>query len=237
MMVCGGIKMPKQELIKAGVVRVNYNLQDAGCVSLLGTEEVFTAIKEMVEFLPPKSTYYHFYGYNDQLWNESGLTDRARKEVVPIKVAKQLKTKGLYFPTDWVIRRFGGRIAKREYRDYDLLPEGIEIFSRFYVYGDTVLSIFKDGDKYSGTEVTSRNFAEHHRGLFERMQDPPRISLETTIAEVVMPKDEQLIRPVATFALLDCFYDRVDRIRTTEPAKKYMQQVLCNSRGIEVVIE
>lgn len=230
--------MPKQELIKAGVVRVNYNLQAAGgIIPLTDTEEVFAAIKEMVELLPPGSTYYHFYGYNDQLWNESGLTDRARKEVVPIKVAKQLKTKGLYFPTDWVIQKFGGHTAEREYRHYDLLPEGIEIFSRFYVYGDTVLSIFKDGDKYNGTEITSRNFAECHRGLFERMRDPPRIPPETILAEVVMPKDEQLIHPVATFALLDCFYDRVNRIRTTEPAREYMQQILCHSRGLNILVD
>ncbi len=229
--------MPEQEQIKVGVVNVNYNLQEAGCVSLAGTEEVFAAIKEMIELLPQGSIYHHFYGFNDQLWDESGLTDRARKEVVPVKVAKQLKTKGLYFPTDWVIKRFGGDIAQREYRNYDLLPEGIEIFSRFYIYRDTVFSIFKDGDEYNGTLVTSKNFAEHHKSLFERMREIPRISPETTIAEVVMPNDVQLIRSVATFALLDCFYDKVNCIKTTEPAKTYMQQVLCNSKGIEVKVE
>lgn len=229
--------MSEQKQTESCVVYVNYDLQDMGCVSLSGTEEVFAAIKGMIESLPQGSTYYHFYGYNDQLWNESGLTDRARKEVVHVKVAKELKTRGLYFPTDWVIQRFGGYIAQREYRNYELLPEGIEIFSRFYVYGDTVFSIFKDGDKYNGTLVTSRNFAEQHRNLIERMKQTQRVSKETTIADVIMPNDERLVRPVATFALLDCFYDGFNHIKTTEPARFYMQELLQNSRGINIQIE
>ncbi len=229
--------MPEQNQTEPEVGNITYTFQGAESVSLIGTEEVFTAIKAMIEVLPQGSTYHHFYGYNDRLWNELGLTDRARNEVVPKRVARRLKTVGLYFPTDWVIQRFGGDIAEREHRHYDLLPEGIEIGCRFYVYRDTVLHIFKDGTEYNGTLVTSQDFAERHRGLVERMKKAPRILSERKRADIIVPNDEPRIRSVAVFALLDCFYDGVNCIKITEPSRGYMQQLLAKSKGLEVIVE
>ncbi len=214
-----------------------YSEFEADCVPLHGTENVFNAIRGMIESLPEGSTYHHFFGFNDQRWKESGLTERARREIVPIKVAKKLQTRALYFPTDWVLQQFGGERAQPEYRHYDLLPEGVEIFSRFYVYGDTVLHIYKDDEEYNGVRITYGNFACLHTSLFEKMKQKPPVAEKSEVVTMILHPPHSLLRPVATLALLEAVYNGFKQIRAEGLAGTYMQEIVSHSRGIEVVID
>jgi len=110
---------------------INYDLNGLEYKTFRGSEQVFQRIKTMMTDLKHGEAYYHFVGHPDKLWNEMGMPDRARKELVPIKQSKQIRTVGLYFPAEWLIEKFGKARAVHEKRDMRFLPEGVSFRRRW----------------------------------------------------------------------------------------------------------
>ena len=126
-------------------------------------KEIFDSLFNMFNYLSYGETYHHFCGHPDLRWNQEGYPDRARDVLVPIKQEKELRTKGIYYPAEWILEKFGRERAKTEFRDFKLLPSGVLIPSRFYVYRNRVLHINDNGSKFTGTLVEDPTYAEVHR--------------------------------------------------------------------------
>ena len=202
----------------------------------VGKEEVYGAISELVRSVDICGTYYHFCGFPDTKWNESGMADRARREIVPVKVSRRLRTEGLYYPADWILEKFGGEIARREYRNYKLLPDGLEIHSRFYIYGSSVLNIFENGEDFEAVRVWNKEYAQRYQKIFHQMcRGFPDYKMTNEVRFDYCAAE--LIKTAAVHCLLESVSSgfRVINIDDKRIAKE-MRKILDRSRGLEVVI-
>lgn len=183
-----------------------YDLSGLEYISHRGIEETFQGIKDMMELLPYGSDYYHFVGHPDVSWNKSGMPDKSREEIVPLKRAKKIRTHGLYYPSVWLTEKFGGEKAKLEQRDMHFLPNGVSIPVRFYCYGDSVYYIFEDGEDFNSIEITGNDYSTRHKELVGKFSnfDMLPYGRESRICISYPESDDELVvGGISSFLLLD----------------------------------
>lgn len=149
---------------------ITYNFFGSDYRLVKGMESVFQSLKYIIgNHMANGGTYYHFVGHPDNTWNEEGMTDRARRDIVPIKVAKQLRTIGLYYPSDWLLSKFGGDAAKAENRNMNFLPDGVEVPIRFYCCDSNVFYILETGSDFEAVDITDCFFRAMHARVVQSL--------------------------------------------------------------------
>lgn len=222
-----------------------------------GAEAVFQGIKAMIEGMEHGTTYYHFVGHPDNRWNEIGMADRARREIVPIKVARQIQTEGLYCPSEWLIAKFGDANASAEHRNMNFFPEGVSLPIRFYCSGNAVYYIFDNGDEFDAVylcqEEFDNEFCVRHAKLipkliqsnFQQSDSKPHITVCYDFNPMKYHKEdnfskdkELLVKCVSSFVLLDLIANNCSGVIINNALiKKKMNEIIKDSKRIEMVFE
>lgn len=216
---------------------INYDFNGLEYAVYIGVDQVFERIKAMMTCLTYGETYFHFVGHPDARWNELGMPDRARKEIVPLKKNKNIKTIGLYFPTEWLVEKFGRDKAVEEKREMRFLPEGLLFPVRFYCYGDVVYYLFEDNQDFGSVEVSGVDFAQWHRDLVTSDMACAN-SFSKQRAKLTISGFPNSFYPqvaVCSYVLLDLFMKNVTEVEVNNlKAKDELSDLVNRIHGVEL---
>ena len=194
-------------------MKIDYRFENLESRLVQGGNNVFEGIKHSIFELDDNTTYYHFIGHEDNLWNNQGWPDKARKEIVPVRNSKNIKTFGLYYYTDWIVEKFGGEKIISEKRDMNFLPKGIKIPLRFYSSGNKVYYIFEDNNDFYAIEVKNYDFANKHNSLLYRLKNIDQINcFHNAQVNVNDGLSNQMIGIISPYIYLDLISKGINRV-------------------------
>lgn len=221
------------------MIELTYDFSNLEYRTYSGVEEVFQRIRSMMNQLNENETYHHFVGHSDRLWNNMGMPDRSRREIVPVKKSKGIKTIGLYTFSDWLLDKFGGKKASDEKRDMGFLPEGISFPIRFYCYRDVVHYIFEAGQDFTSIEVINLGYADIHKKLVESLRKNTSLAEEHQATVALSGFTNHLYDQIAvcSYILLDLFSRKITSVKVdSTDAKNGLSDLISKSQGIQLEV-